>query len=151
MLRDLLVGVAWLAGLAVLFIAICLLSLYFILFSDYENQFRYTMIDRIKDPSTGLFVELDEVVSMSSLGYVLNILETLDDDRLSSGDWSPVAAVYGVEGVVAKMRFDGTCYVLTSDYRWGGLRTPVWTDPATGRELCFRLLPDPGPKGGWKP
>ena len=150
-LRDLLVGVAWLAGIAALFAAICLLSMYFTLLGEYENQFRYTMIDRIQDPSTGLFIELDEVVSMSSFCYEINILKTLDDDRFFSGDWSPVATVCGVEGVVARMRFDGTCYVLTSSYRWGGLRTPAWTDPASGRELCFRLLPNPGPKGGWKP
>ena len=150
-LRDLLISVAWSLALIVLFVVALLLVLYFSLVGDYDHHFRYTMIDRTQDPSTGLFVELDEVVSMSSFCYEMNIFKTFDDDRFFSGEWSPVATVCGVEGVVARMRFDGTCYVLTSSYRWGGLRTPVWTDPATGRELCFRLLPDPGPKGGWRP
>jgi len=117
-----------------------------------EIMTSYRAVDRIYDEGTGVYVELGEYSNMSSLGLMINLFDDAKDGRTVSRRWEPILDVANVDWRKARtFHRDGGCYVLEVEYRYGGLATPVWTDPATGRALCFRLLPDPGPKGGWKP
>ena len=112
----------------------------------------YRALDRIYDEGAGVYVELGEYSNMSSLGLMINLFDDAQDERTVSRWWEPILNVANVDWrKEPKLYRDGRCYVLEVAYHYGGLATPVWRDPATGRQLCFRLLPDPGPKGGWRP
>lgn len=113
----------------------------------------YKRLEIIRDDRTGLFVEMGQHSGIGVLGILLHVF---DDDAVrteTSSSWPPaiveIASVRWDRGV--DLSYENGCYVVTARYGWGGLATPTWRDPRTGEELCFRLKPNPGPVGGWKP
>jgi len=144
--KNILIVLLMIFALIVMIAAILYYAIYSLI--DIKGNISYTRIDRIKDDRAGVSLELGEINSLSSFGYVLNVIE--DANEIVSIDWVPILEIYSVTGKPI-LAYDGECYTVTAEYGRGGIRDSMWRDSSKGSALCFRLLPDSGPKGGWKP
>ena len=114
-------------------------------------DYSYRPLMTLRDATTGLYVELAEFNTMSAYGYVVMVFEDAGPRPDSGPDWNPVIYVAGPQSEPPSLVVKDRCYVLEVEYRYGGLVAPEWKDQKTGKTLCFDLVPDRGPKGGFTP
>ncbi|MEP9388105.1 hypothetical protein [Mesorhizobium sp. KR9-304] len=110
----------------------------------------YVTVQSVSDQTTGLTVELGRLVNFSSDCFVVNVFEEQKTDRQVAEAASPIMVACGVAEAEPRLSLENGCYVFSVDHSSGGLRQQTWSDPGSGRSLCFQMTP-PGPKGGWQP
>jgi hypothetical protein len=126
--------------------------LFFQFFISRNDWFEYKYISRIKDEMTGKYVELGSLENFSSLSLVVIVFDDANDNRDYTDNTEPAIYVASVDwDKPIELTTDGRCYILNVTYGYGGVASPVWKDPNKGEELCFKIVPIPGPLGGWKP
>ena len=106
----------------------------------------YLPITTMRDNATGLYVELAQLDTISSHGYVVQVFR---DPKPRAGVITQTDAVINIAGMQDEdihLSIRNGCYVLEAHYGFGGLITPVWRDPESGKSICFDLVPDRGPK-----
>lgn len=105
----------------------------------------YLHIQTIKDQDTGKFVELGELVSMSSWCLVVNVFSDDNPTRKAWESKEPVILICNLDpGHELKFVIEDGCYTLMVGYGSGGMRQSKWLDPVTEKEICFTLRNIPG-------
>ncbi len=106
----------------------------------------YFPITTIWDAKCGFHVELGQLDTISSHGYVVQIFK---DAKPRAGIVKETNAVINIAGMLdddIKLYSKDGCYVLEAHFGYGGLVRPVWRDPDTGKSICFDVVPERGPK-----
>ncbi len=83
---------------------------------------------------------------MSSYGYVVQVFKDAKPRAGVITEYDAVIYVSRLENDKILLSERNGCFVLEAHYAYGGLVTPVWRDPETGKTICFDLVPKRGPK-----
>jgi len=109
----------------------------------------YLPLTTITDKTTGKYVELGQLDTISSHGFAVYVFDDPGPRHTWRPEWKPVINVSGIDGEPQLSVSKSGCYVLTVKYRSGGLITEVWLESTTGKKICFDLMPEKGSKGGF--
>ena len=116
-----------------------------------EPMADYEVLQTLYDQKTGLYVEVGSVENFSSFGYNVYVFNVGGPRGKFDKNWNPVISTAGTGSNKPTLIYDGNCYILTIEYRYGGLIHNHWNDLISNKSLCFDLRPDRGPKGGFHP
>jgi hypothetical protein len=115
-----------------------------------KNGFDYTPYKSIYDLKSKMYVEVGSLDSISSNGFGVYVFNDKLPSRTFDQEWRAVILVSGIIGGPPDLKFDGNCYILTVDFRYGSQLIEKFQVPNSGSVICFELKPDRGPKGGFK-
>lgn len=127
----------WVLGFGTVFISGCDLL---------KFEADYQPITTLLDAKSGYYVELGQLSNMSSLGYAVQVFKDAKPRAGVVSEFDAVIYVSKLEDEDIRLYVRDGCYVLDVRYAYGGLITPVWTDPETGKSICFDVVPERGPK-----
>lgn len=111
----------------------------------------YLPLATLFDAKSGYYVELAQIDTISSHGYAVYVFKDAGPRKKFNPTWKPVINTAGIESEPPKFHLKNGCYVLEVQYGYGALIESLWKDQDTGATVCFDLLPDRGPKGGFTP
>ena len=100
----------------------------------------YVFVQSIQDEETGKYVELGELINFSSWCLAVNVFDDQKVDRKATESREPVIVVCNLDpGHESKLVVQDSCYTLIVGYGSGGIRKNEWSDPESGKTICFGL------------